>query len=97
MRREVPCRGTTHLLVDPFLVVLPDDIPQLGDEVVRPVLVGTQQLGAPQARIDLLALGYIAARIAYIALYLADRASLRSAVFMVGFLLNVALLFAGWH
>ncbi len=46
---------------------------------------------APQGRIDLLALAFIAVRVAYIACYLADRATLRSFVWMIGLGLSIAL------
>lgn len=42
------------------------------------------QLGAPAARVDTLALIFVAARIAYIVTYIADWALLRSLVWMVG-------------
>jgi len=48
---------------------------------------------AAQATVDLLALGFIAARLAYIALYLADKASLRSLVWAAGVAACVALFF----
>lgn len=42
------------------------------------------QLGAPQARVNMLALLFVAARVAYLVSYLADQALLRSIVWMVG-------------
>lgn len=66
---------------------------------VLPFFIGAvliaHQLGAPQGRIDALAAAFVAARIVYIACYLADRATLRSLAFAAGLLINVALLFAG--
>lgn len=50
---------------------------------------------APQPRVDLLALVFIAARLAYIACYVADQASLRSLVWLVGLGASFALFFAG--
>jgi uncharacterized MAPEG superfamily protein len=50
---------------------------------------------APQPRIDLLALVFTAARVAYIACYVADLASLRSLVWLVGLGASLALFFAG--
>ena len=47
------------------------------------VLVAHQS-GAPQARVDLLALVFVAARIAYLVTYVADLALLRSIVWMIG-------------
>ncbi len=45
----------------------------------------------PPDLVNGLALGFIAARLAYIAAYLADKATLRSLVWTVAFALNVAL------
>lgn len=53
-----------------------------------------QQLQATQARIDALALGFIAARLAYIAAYLADYPRLRSTVWTIGVICSVALFFS---
>lgn len=49
---------------------------------------------APQGRIDVLALVFVAARIAYVAAYVADAAHLRSLVWSVGFLSMVGLFVA---
>lgn len=56
-----------------------------------------QQLGANQARVDLLALLYIAARILYVMLYLADNAKLRSVVWSIALAINIGILFAGYR
>ncbi len=53
-----------------------------------------QQLHAPQARVDGLALGFIAARLAYIAAYLGDKPSLRSAIWFLGVACSVGLFFS---
>ena len=53
-----------------------------------------QQMGAPQGRVDALALAFVAARLAFIALYLADKASLRSLAWTVGVGCSVALFFS---
>lgn len=45
----------------------------------------------PVATIDLLAMGFIAARVVYIGLYVSDRASLRSLAWVVGFACCVGL------
>ena len=58
-------------------------------------VVIAHQLGARQAVVDALAIAFIAARLGYIAAYLADRAKLRSAVYSLAFLLNIGLLFCG--
>ncbi len=56
------------------------------------VLVAQQQ-GAAQATVNALALAFIAARVVYIGCYLADQEKARSAVWLVGVLLSVALFF----
>lgn len=48
---------------------------------------------AAQATVDGLALAFIAARLAYVALYLADKASLRSLAWAAGFAASLALFF----
>lgn len=57
------------------------------------VLAAQQMQQAPQARIDMLALSFITFRLIYIALYLADQASLRSLAWAAGFASCVALFF----
>lgn len=54
-------------------------------------VLSAQWLGAPQPRIDALALAFILVRVIYLGLYLADRATLRSLVWMTGWGLCVAL------
>jgi uncharacterized MAPEG superfamily protein len=49
---------------------------------------------APQGRVDLLAMGFIAARVAYIATYIADVAPLRTLVWTAGLGCTVALFIA---
>ena len=48
---------------------------------------------ATQATVDSLAMGFIAARLAYIGLYVADQASLRSLVWAAGLAASLALFF----
>ncbi|NQE49362.1 MAPEG family protein [Herbaspirillum rubrisubalbicans] len=50
-----------------------------------------QQVSAPQEQIDIAALVFIVARIFYTALYLTDKPSARSAVWIVGYLSVIAL------
>jgi uncharacterized MAPEG superfamily protein len=59
------------------------------------VLIAERLAPALQARIDLLALVFIAARLGYIASYVADRATLRSLCWTVGIGASVALFFVG--
>ena len=51
--------------------------------------------GAEQARIDMLAMAFIAARLAYTAAYLGNRATLRSLIWAVAFGISIALLALG--
>ena len=53
----------------------------------------TMILQAPQARIDVLAIAYLLARVAYIACYVMDWANLRTFVWLVGFACTVTLFF----
>ena len=55
------------------------------------------QLGAPQGRVDALAATYVLLRLAYIAAYVGGAATLRSALWALGFALNVAILLQGWR
>src|SRR4030095_8460516 len=54
-------------------------------------VIVAQMQGAPQARVDLLAVVFIAARLAYLGLYLADLASLRSLAWLAGVAAAVAI------
>ena len=54
-----------------------------------------QQLHAAQASINALALAFIAVRLAFIGAYLADKASLRTLIWVTGVVLSVALFFIG--
>lgn len=51
--------------------------------------------GAPQERIDLLAVTFVVARLFYIAFYVTDKSTLRSLAWFVGIGSAVALFFAG--
>ncbi|MCX7058649.1 MAG: MAPEG family protein [Proteobacteria bacterium] len=53
------------------------------------------QTGAPQARVDLLAEVFVAARLAYIVTYIADLALLRSIVWFAGIAAAVTIFLAG--
>ena len=64
-----------------------------------PLFIGAvviaHQLAAAQGWLDTLALAYVLLRIVYIAVYVAGLGSVRSAVWTLGFLVNIAILFAG--
>jgi len=51
------------------------------------------QLGANQARLDVLAAAYVVLRLIYIAAYIKGVGSVRSAIWALGFLVNIAILF----
>jgi uncharacterized MAPEG superfamily protein len=50
---------------------------------------------APEAKVDTLALAFVAARVAYLGCYLADLATLRTLVWMIGFGCTLAIFRAG--
>ena len=58
-------------------------------------VVLAQQAHADQARIDLLALGFIGLRLAYIGLYLANVDALRTLAWFAGVGVSIALLAMG--
>ena len=58
-------------------------------------VIVAQLTGAPQARVDLLAVAFIVARVLHFALYLADLATMRSLAWLVGFGCAIAIFVAG--
>lgn len=60
-------------------------------------LVVSWQLGAPQAWVNGLAVAFVLLRIAYIACYLLDRATLRSLAWALGWVVNLLLFFSGYR
>ena len=58
-------------------------------------VVIAHQLGAAQARLDMLAAAYVLLRIVYIALYIRGFGTARSTVWALAFAVNIAILFAG--
>lgn len=54
-------------------------------------------LQAPQARLDILAFGFVLLRVAYVVVYVADMANTRSAIWFLALLINIAILFAGYR
>lgn len=54
-----------------------------------------QQAHADQARIDLLALSFVAIRLVYVAAYLMNQATLRSLVWSAGLLVSISLVAMG--
>jgi uncharacterized MAPEG superfamily protein len=49
--------------------------------------------GAPQARLDLLAMGFVIARIAYLICYIANWPTMRSVVWLMGLICVIAIFF----
>lgn len=58
-------------------------------------VIVAQITGAEQARVDMLALGFIGLRVLYGILYLTDKATLRSLVWMAALICNVMIFIAG--
>ncbi len=55
------------------------------------------QLGAHQARLDILAFIYIVLRLLYIMMYVANLATARTWMWSLGLLVNIAILFTGYR
>lgn len=55
------------------------------------------QLGAPQTRLDILAVLFVTLRIIYIAMYVGGMATVRSAIWALALLVNVAIFLSGWR
>jgi uncharacterized MAPEG superfamily protein len=68
---------------------------------VLPFFIGAviiaHQLGAPQTRLDILAVLFITLRAIYIAMYVADLPTIRSAIWTLAFVVNVVILFSGYR
>jgi uncharacterized MAPEG superfamily protein len=66
-----------------------------------PLFIGAviiaHQLGAPQTRLDILAVLFVTLRIIYVAMYVADLATIRSAIWTLALLVNVGILFSGYR
>jgi uncharacterized MAPEG superfamily protein len=58
-------------------------------------VVLAQMAQADQSRIDLLAIGFVVARLAYVAAYIGNQASLRSLIWSAGLACSIALLAMG--
>lgn len=60
-------------------------------------VLAAQHLQAPALILDLLAVTFVLLRVLYIYCYLIDRAGLRSVMWSLAFLVNVAILFLGFR
>lgn len=52
---------------------------------------------APQTRLDILAFAFVLLRVAYVVAYIADMANIRSAIWALALLTNIAILFIGFR
>jgi uncharacterized MAPEG superfamily protein len=55
------------------------------------------QLGAPQARLDILAVLFVTLRVIYVAMYVAGLPTIRSGIWTVAMLVNIGILFTGYR
>ena len=55
------------------------------------------QFGAPQTRVDILAVLFVTLRIIYIAMYVAGLGTVRSAIWGLAFLANLAIFLSAWR
>jgi uncharacterized MAPEG superfamily protein len=55
------------------------------------------QVGAPQTRVDILAVLFVTLRIIYAVLYVAGLPTARSGLWALAFLANLAIFLSGWH
>jgi uncharacterized MAPEG superfamily protein len=55
------------------------------------------QLGAPQTRLDILAVLFVTLRVIYIVMYVAGMPTARSAFWGLAFLVNLAIFLSGWR
>jgi uncharacterized MAPEG superfamily protein len=66
-----------------------------------PLFIGAviiaHQLGAVQARLDILAVLFVTLRIIYIAMYVADLPMIRSGIWALALLANIGILFSGYR
>ena len=60
-------------------------------------VVIAHQLGAPQTRLDILAVLFVTLRITYVAMYVAGLPMIRSAICALALLVNVGILFSGYR
>jgi uncharacterized MAPEG superfamily protein len=60
-------------------------------------VIVAHQLGAPQTRLDILALLFVTLRTIYIAMYVAGLGTARSLAWAIAFLVNIAIFLSGWR
>jgi uncharacterized MAPEG superfamily protein len=66
-----------------------------------PLFIGAvviaHQLGAPQTRVDILAVLFVTLRVIYISMYVAGLPTIRSAIWALALLANLGILFSGYR
>ncbi len=60
-------------------------------------MIIAHQLGAPQTRVDILAVLFITLRIIYIVMYVAALPTARSAIWALAFLANAGIFLSAWR
>jgi uncharacterized MAPEG superfamily protein len=60
-------------------------------------VVIAQQVGAPQGRLDILAMLFVTLRIIYIVMYVAGLPTMRSAMWALAFAANLGIFLSGWR
>ena len=60
-------------------------------------VVIAHQLGAPQTRLDILAVLFVTLRVIYISMYVAGLPMVRSAIWTMALLVNIGILFSGYR
>jgi uncharacterized MAPEG superfamily protein len=55
------------------------------------------QVGAPQTRLDILAVLFVTLRIIYVVMYVAGLPAIRSAIWALAFLANLGIFLSGWR
>jgi uncharacterized MAPEG superfamily protein len=60
-------------------------------------VIVAHQLGAVQARLDILSVLFITLRVIYVAMYVADLPTIRSGIWTFALLVNIGILFIGYR
>jgi uncharacterized MAPEG superfamily protein len=60
-------------------------------------VIVAHQLGAAQARLDILAFVWIVLRVIYVVMYVADLPAMRSVVWTLALIVNIGILFVGYR
>lgn len=60
-------------------------------------VIVAHQLGAAQARLDILAFVWVVLRVIYVVMYVADLPAMRSVVWTLALIVNVGILFVGYR